>query len=56
MEWKDLRARFTIKKTANVEDIDKWIRVRKEMMLGNLSEGQMHQKLRDELNSVRDKI
>jgi hypothetical protein len=25
-------------------------------MLGNLSEGQMHQKLRDELNSVRDKM
>ena len=42
--------------TANVEDIDKWIGVRNEMMLGNLSEGQIHQKLRDELNSVRDKM
>ena len=42
--------------TASLEDIDKWIGVRNEMMLGNLSEGQLHQKLRDELNNVRDKM
>jgi len=42
--------------TADMDDIDKWIGVRNEMMLGKLSMGQLHQKLRDELSNTRDKM
>ena len=39
-----------------MDDIDKWIGVRNEMMLDKLSMGQLHQKLRDELSNTRDKM
>jgi len=56
MEWKIFERGSLSKITADMDDIDKWIGVRNEMMLGKLSMGQLHQKLRDELSNTRDKM
>jgi len=44
------------KVTAHIDDINRWIGVRNEMMQGKLAQGQLLQKLLDELDSAKDKL
>ena len=41
---------------AHIDDINRWIGIRNEMMQGKLSQGQLLNKLIEELNSAKDKL
>ena len=44
------------KVTAHIDDINRWIGIRNEMMQGKLSQGQLLSKIIEELNSAKDKL
>ena len=44
------------KVTASIDEINRWIGIRNEMMKGNLAYGQLLIKLVDELNQAKERL